>query len=38
MDKSVLIQRLLETFLVEFDERLQAMSRGLLALYRRGGG
>ncbi|HNF95985.1 MAG TPA: response regulator [Pseudomonadota bacterium] len=32
MDKSVLIQRLLETFLVEFDERLQAMSRGLLAL------
>lgn len=32
MDKSVLIQRLLETFLVEFEERLQSMSRGLLAL------
>ncbi len=32
MDKSALIQRLIETFLIEFDERLQSMSRGLLAL------
>lgn len=32
MDKSVIIQRLLETFLTEFDERLHAMSRDLLAL------
>ena len=32
MDKSLIIQSLLETFLTEFDERLHAMSRDLLAL------
>jgi hypothetical protein len=32
MDKTQLIQRLMETFLVEFDERLHAMSRDVLAL------
>jgi two-component system chemotaxis sensor kinase CheA len=32
MDKQSLIQRLLTTFLVEFEERLQSMSRELLAL------
>ncbi|MBL9042384.1 MAG: response regulator [Myxococcales bacterium] len=32
MDKTQLIQLLMETFLVEFDERLHAMSRDVLAL------
>ena len=32
MDKPLLMLRLMETFLVEFDERLHAMSRDLLAL------
>ena len=32
MDKTLLVQRLMEVFLVEFDERLHAMSRDVLAL------